>query len=51
MKHTTVLLAIISTIFVYASDALQDNCWSEQFNIPCCKEGTSAIYEDEDGLW
>jgi len=51
MKYSTILLALVSSIFVNAVNALNNDCWAEEFGMPCCKSGTSTIYTDEDGEW
>jgi len=49
--YTTILLALVSSIFVNADVVLQDNCWAKKFGMNCCPQGQKTAYTDEDGNW
>jgi len=52
MKIIYLLLSsIISTVFAKPSTEINGSCWSEKFNIPCCRQTTNVVRETYDGAW
>ncbi|OUM62617.1 glycoside hydrolase family 10 protein [Piromyces sp. E2] len=50
MKFNTVLLLSTLSVVAFAKPT-KNTCWSERFNIPCCKSTKKVVRKTYDGIW
>eukprot|EP00833_Pecoramyces_ruminatium_P001983 jgi/Orpsp1_1/1176015/evm.model.c7180000056073.1 len=53
MKYNSLLLLSIVSSIAFAKPTTndEDECWSEKFNIPCCKSTETVVRSTYDGKW